>query len=263
MRALLIRARFLFAIFNLILIFLVYFILFRVFKLLKLRSQHFNQYLVKIFARTLLLICGISVKVEGLSSSKDFLAQDNHIFAVNHSSYFDHVITFSAIPVYFRIVALDMVYRFPIIGFLAKEIGGLMAIRTFSKKEQENNIKAMSEALEHDSILIYPEGHMTKDGKLLEFRRGIGEITKFSGKKVVPVIIKGAFELLPPPPYKVVGKGIWFFSYALFWLGNTIMSFSPREITVHFGEAMSPGENESAEQFSAKIRQQFLDVLGK
>ncbi len=46
------------------------------------------------------------------------------------------------------------------------------------------------------SILIFPEGTRSRDGKIHSFKRGIGTIVKETGATVVPVAIDNAFELL-------------------------------------------------------------------
>ena len=263
MNKILSKIRFIFGISFLISSVFVYFAIFSLMKLVNIRSFKLKHYLIKIFAHSVLIICGIKINIHDKSGVIKAKTDDYFIFAVNHTSFFDHIITFRVIPVFFRVVALDMIYNFPIFGFIIKEIGGLKAVRSFSKVELDENIDYITAALKEASILIYPEGRFSKDGKLLEFRRGMGEIAKKSGKAVVPVIIQAANKLLPPPPYKVVGKGIWFFSYALFWIGHMILGYEPREVNVYLGEATKIQADESIEAFSLKIRGQFLAVLGE
>jgi long-chain acyl-CoA synthetase len=47
------------------------------------------------------------------------------------------------------------------------------------------------------SILIYPEGTRSVDGRLLPFRSGIGLLAKGLGIPVVPIGVVGNFEVLP------------------------------------------------------------------
>lgn len=48
-----------------------------------------------------------------------------------------------------------------------------------------------------NNILIFPEGERSRTGKPLPFRQGIGLITKEVQRPIVPIKIKGAFELWP------------------------------------------------------------------
>jgi long-chain acyl-CoA synthetase len=61
------------------------------------------------------------------------------------------------------------------------------------------------------SILVFPEGHHTTDGKLRPFRSGIGLLVKNLGIPVVPMRIDGLFELRQAgkkmtTPYKIIVK---------------------------------------------------------
>jgi 1-acyl-sn-glycerol-3-phosphate acyltransferase len=46
------------------------------------------------------------------------------------------------------------------------------------------------------SILIYPEGRVTTDGSIKEFESGIGAIASDMEVSVIPVRIKGLFNIL-------------------------------------------------------------------
>jgi long-chain acyl-CoA synthetase len=45
------------------------------------------------------------------------------------------------------------------------------------------------------SVLVFPEGRHTTDGKMLPFRSGIGLLANNLGIPIVPVRIRGLFEL--------------------------------------------------------------------
>lgn len=65
------------------------------------------------------------------------------------------------------------------------------------------------EAVDHDySVLVFPEGRHTTDGKLNSFRSGIGLLAENLGIPVLPMRIDGLFEIKQAgkkfaPPYKV------------------------------------------------------------
>jgi 1-acyl-sn-glycerol-3-phosphate acyltransferase len=47
------------------------------------------------------------------------------------------------------------------------------------------------------SLMVFPEGTRTPDGRLQEFKQGAFKIAVRAGVPVVPVAIRGTFELLP------------------------------------------------------------------
>ncbi len=48
-----------------------------------------------------------------------------------------------------------------------------------------------------DIVGIFPEGHVSPDGRLYSFRTGIAWMAALSGVPVVPIGIRGAFHVLP------------------------------------------------------------------
>jgi long-chain acyl-CoA synthetase len=61
------------------------------------------------------------------------------------------------------------------------------------------------------SILVFPEGHHTTDGKLRPFRSGVGLLVNNLGIPVVPMRIDGLFEVKQAgkrvaPPFKITVK---------------------------------------------------------
>lgn len=47
------------------------------------------------------------------------------------------------------------------------------------------------------SILTFPEGHRTLDGKVRPFRRGVFRMAHEAGLPIVPIAVRGAYRLLP------------------------------------------------------------------
>lgn len=242
-------------------IFAVFFLnfLFHVFKLLMVKNKKINYYFISLFSKLILAASGIKIVVESLENLKD----EVYIFAANHSSYVDNLIVFTTVPRYFRIVTLNIVFNVPILGFALKQAGALPIERTFIKEKVEENLNEMVAVLKEASILIFPEGRISTDGKLQEFRRGTAEIAFRSKVPVVPVAISGSFSLLKPLPYKVMGKGIWIFSFLLFWFGYNILHFNPGEVKVIFGRPLQFSPEETVEDFTKRLEECVKSLLGE
>ena len=88
------------------------------------------------------------------------------------------------------------------------------------------------------SILVFPEGRHTKDGKLNPFRAGIGLLAKNLGIPVVPMRIDGLFVL------KTAGK-----KFA-----------PPRKITVTIGEPVRFGPDENPQQIANRLQEIVEDL---
>jgi len=62
-------------------------------------------------------------------------------------------------------------------------------------------LKSLGEAAQKiaagTSVIIFPEGTRTKDGKMQDFKAGAMVLAIKSGVDIVPVAIKGTYEILP------------------------------------------------------------------
>ena len=48
------------------------------------------------------------------------------------------------------------------------------------------------------SLILFPEGTRSDDGRLLPFKRGVFHIALHSRLPLVPVAVRGSFEAMPP-----------------------------------------------------------------
>jgi long-chain acyl-CoA synthetase len=122
-----------------------------------------------------------------------------YIICANHTTYLDGLIIFSALPyktvlnTYF--VGYSAILEKGLIQSFIK-IGRLIPISvSFNLMEA---FKACSFVLRHSKVLCYfPEGQRSIDGKLNEFKKGIGILVKELNVPVVPAYIDGAFNAWP------------------------------------------------------------------
>jgi 1-acyl-sn-glycerol-3-phosphate acyltransferase len=70
------------------------------------------------------------------------------------------------------------------------------------RKNEESKKEAVEKSIEvlkkGASLVIYPEGTRTRNGKMGEGKPGIAKIFLKTGVPILPVGIKGTFELMPP-----------------------------------------------------------------
>ena len=244
-------------IFFLFALFFLYYI-FHLFKFFRYKKLAVKHNLVRSILRIILIICGIKLQIEG---QKHLKSGQIYIYSANHSSFFDHPVVFSSIKSYFKLTPVKMVFDFPIIGFIVKELNYIPVERTLNKQKVENIFINMVKSVKNESILIYPEGKLSRDGKLLPFRRGAAEIAQRAGVPVVPIILIGTSSILPIPPFKPVGKGMAFYRYALFWLGHSVLGLKPQPVKVIIKEPLTYNHEETTEGFTDRLRSQFTDLI--
>lgn len=113
------------------------------------------------------------------------------IIAMNHTSFCDYVEALLAFP-FRRIYVLisHQMYSFnPVLTFLLKAMGVIKVADVTGNMDAVN--KAVEVINKGHSVLIYPEGHIETEGKLLEYKQAAALISLSSGAPIVPVFHNG------------------------------------------------------------------------
>ena len=130
------------------------------------------------------------VEVEG---GEDFPEEGPVIIVSNHVSFVDWVILMGTIkrPIHF---VIDWKYYFAPTGPFWFRQAGLVPIATRKESEEvlEKAFKLIEEDLSHGSVLgLFPEGWITRDGKMRKFQPGILKILSVNKVPVVNISLNG------------------------------------------------------------------------
>jgi long-chain acyl-CoA synthetase len=137
------------------------------------------------------------------------------LFAPNHTSHLDTLAVLAALPPRFRHRLAPAMSQESFVPYF-EGTGGMrerarlalrfwLAVLTLNVFPLPQATRGVRKALQFAgrlvdsgySILIYPEGARTPDGRMREFRPGVGVMAVRLGIRVVPVHIEGPFEILP------------------------------------------------------------------
>ncbi|MDD4625112.1 MAG: lysophospholipid acyltransferase family protein [Candidatus Paceibacterota bacterium] len=130
------------------------------------------------------------------------IPKGNFILAANHQSNLDHIIIGSfLVPRKFKFMGQTDGHKGvkKILVNLFYGFFGVIPLDRGSSKSKKTAIQKAVEAIKKGYVLgIYPEGTRTRTGTLGEAKPGVAKIFLASGAPIVPIAIKGAFELFPP-----------------------------------------------------------------
>jgi long-chain acyl-CoA synthetase len=137
-----------------------------------------------------------SLKVEGKENVPE---KGPYILYSNHTSYFDGFLVAVSVP---RFPKLDLFFvgfrpyfTVPIIRNLIR-IGRIIPL-DFSSHLLEA-LKSCYYVLKNGrNLCLFPEGIRTLDGDIGKFKKGFGILAKETDAKLVPVVLKGAYEAWP------------------------------------------------------------------
>jgi len=126
----------------------------------------------------------------------------NFILVSNHQSYIDlYIIANLCAPKRFHFIGQVDNWK-GVAGFFIKLYyltAGVIPLNRKNENSRKEVIDKAIEVLKKDEILImYPEGKRSVDGKLQEGKLGVAKIFLKTGVPIIPVGIKGTFELMPP-----------------------------------------------------------------
>ncbi len=116
------------------------------------------------------------------------------LIASNHLSYIDPPLLATIIPGGCLFMAKQEVFNIPVLRHLIsyyafpvnRERPGALAIKT-----------ALAKLELGEKVVIFPEGSRNRGSMSLPPKNGIGMFAVSSGKKVIPVLLKGTDKLLP------------------------------------------------------------------
>ena len=161
-------------------------------------------FIVKYWAKTIFKTMNINVKIIGL----DKLDRNaNYIFAPNHASSLDIPLILGFLPFWIVQISKIELKWIPFLGWAMQAAGHVFVDRRDHEKAMLSIAKIKNSLLKNPrSILIFPEGSRTYDGRVNQFKTGglsIGISTKIS---IVPIAIDGTFESLSKNSKKFINK---------------------------------------------------------
>jgi len=207
---------------------------------------------VTLWARTLLWVSGVKLEIRGRDnvqhSGKGFL------ILFNHSSHFDIPVLF-CFPRSFRFGAKVELFKIPFFGRAMAMCGVLPIDRGNREKVMRVYENAIQRVQNGESFALAPEGTRQNQPRIGSFKRGPFEFALNAGMDIVPVVIAGAYEVLPK-------KAVWVNMGK--WRRKVILEILPRVSTQGLRpEALDPLIQKMRADVEAVFERNHLEVTKK
>jgi 1-acyl-sn-glycerol-3-phosphate acyltransferase len=118
-------------------------------------------------------------------------------FAANHQSWVDIPALFVALPVPVLFLAKRELARVPFLGRFISAMGMVFVDRADRREAVRTVSQAVERLREGRSILSFPEGTRSPDGRVQRFKTATFAAAVEAGVPVVPVALEGAARVLP------------------------------------------------------------------
>ncbi len=143
------------------------------------------------------VICGIAgarVRVTGMDNIDP---EQTYIFAGNHTSQFDIYAFQGYFPHDFRWVAKKELFNIPLFGYTMRKVNYIPIDRSRGRAAARSLTSAARRIAAGTSVLIFPEGTRSPDGRLRPFKTGAIMLAIKAGVPLVPLGFNGTHEVLP------------------------------------------------------------------
>jgi 1-acyl-sn-glycerol-3-phosphate acyltransferase len=156
------------------------------------RRGYFAHGCARAWSWLILATTGVEVCVEGLDRVE---RGRTYVFVSNHQSIYDIPVLFWSLPFQLRIIAKDSLGRFPVLGPHLKRTGHMLVDR---RRPNRVGIFEWATALTSKglSLIIFPEGTRSRDGRLGKFKGGSLMLAMQAGLPVVPLSVVGSRHVM-------------------------------------------------------------------
>jgi 1-acyl-sn-glycerol-3-phosphate acyltransferase len=146
------------------------------------------------WAPGMLRLSGAELRVEG---SPQALADRPAIYVMNHQSSLDIPAAFAVLPVDLRFIAKHTLRKVPFLGWYMSWTGMVFVDRSNST-QAVGSLNAAAERVRGGiSLLAYPEGTRSRDGRIMPFKKGPFVLALQAGVPIVPIAIEGSMRCMP------------------------------------------------------------------
>jgi 1-acyl-sn-glycerol-3-phosphate acyltransferase len=132
-----------------------------------------------------------------------------YMFAQNHVNLLDHCTMYNSTPHFKQGIELASHFKLPVYGWFMKQRG---TIPVYRDRGQHEMMAIMEDRMRQEvarghSLLVFPEGTRTTNGRVSPFRTGVLKLGYRLGLPIVPVAVTGMFEVLRKDENLIVPGG--------------------------------------------------------
>ncbi len=153
---------------------------------------HFAHTCARAWSWLILATTGVRVRVSGF----DHLVRGRtYVFVANHQSIYDIPVLFATLPFQLRIIAKESLGHFPFLGWHLSRTGHMLVDR---RRPDRASIFSWADRLTADglSLIVFPEGTRSADGRLGPFKAGSFHLALQAGLPIVPISIIGSRHVM-------------------------------------------------------------------
>ena len=154
----------------------------------------FDYYPGMIWSRIVCILALCPVKVTGLENIQK---KKSYVFVSNHQSAMDIFLIFGHLGAPIKWMMKKGITKIPFVGLACKMAGFIFVDNSSARNAQKSVKEAESKLKKGYSLIIFPEGGRTPDGRIGRFKRGAYQIAVDLQLPLVPITLNGPFNVMP------------------------------------------------------------------
>ncbi|MCE5210528.1 MAG: 1-acyl-sn-glycerol-3-phosphate acyltransferase [Deltaproteobacteria bacterium] len=132
----------------------------------------------------------------------------SYVITSNHQSLYDIYVLYGWLGLDFKWVMKKELETVPVLGLACKVLGHIFIDRSDTKNAVETINAAKTKIVDGTSVLFFPEGTRSSDGKIGPFKKGAFKMAIDLGIPVLPVTINGTRNILPKGSLDLMPGGV-------------------------------------------------------
>lgn len=157
-------------------------------------SRVMAYYPAKIWARCFAMLSLVRVTVRG----RENISRDkSYMFVSNHQGAYDIFAIYGYLNHNFKWMMKKSLENIPMVGLACKAAGHIFVDRSSPGAIRHTIQTAESRLRDGMSLVVFPEGARTYNGKMRKFKKGAFYLAMEFGLPIVPVTIDGSFDIMP------------------------------------------------------------------
>ena len=156
------------------------------------KRGYFAHWCARTWSRLILRTTGVRVDVARLER---LVPGRTYLFVANHQSIYDIPILFWSLPYQLRIIAKESLGFFPFLGWHLRRTGHMLVDR---RRPDRTAISSWASRLTLTglSLIVFPEGTRSRDGRVGRFKGGSFHLALEAGMPVVPLSVIGSRHVM-------------------------------------------------------------------
>lgn len=147
------------------------------------------------------IFCWLSLVRVTVKGRDNINRNTSYVFVANHQGSYDIFSIYGYLGHNFKWMMKKSLRKILLVGFTCERIGHIFVDRSSPSAVRRTIETAERQLRDGMSLVVFPEGARTFDGKMIPFKKGAYQLALDFHLPLVPVTIDGSFKVMPRTSY--------------------------------------------------------------